>query len=440
MSSTFIYQFNYSGTPPSNTVITNNRPIVNTNSSFTTLGSSININATSSTVTVTTIFTYTEQGSNIDGLTFANVYNFYNMYSGLKITQFGSIPLARNGSQFFNLNSLEFTSISLPTILSNTSFINTFSGCASFNSDISGWSTNNINTMNNTFSGASIFNQNISSWDTSNVTNMNGMFQNATSFSQDISSWNIINVGSMNDMFTGATSFSPNGVYTNFNNLLTTWGGLNVQLNVTLDAPQSYYNESGLTGYYALTGKGWTINTQYKQTVTCFKENTKILCLINGKDCYVTIENIRPGLLVKTSMDGYIPVDMIGHSMIYNPKNKERTLHRLYKCTPKNYPELTEDLIITGCHSILVDDLTDYQREQSIVHTRNIYVTDDKYRLIACLDPRAEPYTEEGDHVIWHLALENENYTWNYGIYANGLLVESASQRMMKEYAGMKLM
>jgi surface protein len=294
--------------------------------------------------------------------------------------------------------------------------------------------------MNNTFSGASIFNQNISIWDTSAVTNMNGMFQNATSFSQDISSWNITNVTSMNNMFTGATSFSPNGVYTNLNNLLTRWATLNVQLNVTLDAPQSYYNESGLNGYYTLTGKGWTITAQYKQTITCFKENTKILCLINGKDQYVTIENIRPGLLVKTSMNGYIPVDMIGRSTIYNVKGKERILHRLYKCTSKNYPEITEDLIITGCHSILVDELTEYQREQSIVHTKNIYVTDDKYRLIACLDPRAELYTEEGNHVIWHLALENENYTWNYGIYANGLLVESASQRMMKEYAGMELM
>lgn len=437
MSATFIYQFNYSGTPPSNTIITNNRPIVNTNSSFTTLGSSIS--TTSNTITVTTFFTYTEKGSNIDGLTFANVYNFYNTYNGLTITQFGEIPLARNGYQFYNLNSLAFTSSSLPKILSSTSFISSFSGCASFNSDISTWPTSNVNNMNNTFLGASVFNQNIGIWDTSNVTNMNGMFQNATSFSQDISAWNITSVTSMNNMLTGATSFSPNGVYVNFNNLLTKWGTLNVQLSVTLDAPQSYYSEAGLTGYYALTSKGWTINAQYKQTITCFKENTKILCLVDGKESYVAIENIRPRLLVKTSMNGYIPVDMIGYSKIYNPKNKERTLHRLYKCTSKNYPEITEDLIITGCHSILVDDLTEYQMEQSIVHTRNIYITDDKYRLIACLDPLAEPYTEEGEHVIWHLALENENYTWNYGIYANGLLVESASQRMMKEYAGMKL-
>jgi hypothetical protein len=36
--------------------------------------------------------------------------------------------------------------------------------------------------------------------------------------------------------------------------------------------------------------------------------------------------------------------------------------------------------------------------------------------------------------------LENENYYWNYGIYANGLLVETTSKRMMKELSGMELL
>jgi len=40
---------------------------------------------------------------------------------------------------------------------------------------------------------------------------------------------------------------------------------------------------------------------------------------------------------------------------------------------------------------------------------------------------------------IYHLALENENYFSNYGIYANGLLVESCSKRYLKELSGMEL-
>jgi hypothetical protein len=130
---------------------------------------------------------------------------------------------------------------------------------------------------------------------------------------------------------------------------------------------------------------------------------------------------------------------MIGHSKIYNPSNKLHSKYRLYKCTPKNYSELTEDLIITGCHSILVDKLTEEQKKKSLLLFNKIYVTEYKYRLIACLDDRAEPYEEEGIHNIYHIALENQDEYMNYGCYANGLLVETTSKRMMRELSGMEL-
>jgi hypothetical protein len=124
---------------------------------------------------------------------------------------------------------------------------------------------------------------------------------------------------------------------------------------------------------------------------------------------------------------------------MYNPGNKLNSKNRLYRCKKENYSELTEDLIITGCHSILVDELSTEEREGSIEYTGRIYITENKYRLIACLDKKAEPYEEEGIHTIWHLALEHEDYYMNYGCYANGLLVETTSRRMMKELSGMKL-
>jgi len=54
-----------------------------------------------------------------------------------------------------------------------------------------------------------------------------------------------------------------------------------------------------------------------------------------------------------------------------------------------------------------------------------IYVTDDMYRLPVYLDNNSDIYTEEyGDINVYHIALgDNENR--NYGIFANGLLVES---------------
>jgi surface protein len=171
----------------------------------------------------------------------------------------------------------------------------------------------------------------------------------------------------------------------------------------------------------------------------CFLEGSSILCLINNEEMYVPIERIKRGTLVNTRLQGYKPVELIGYSKMYNPGHSIHSKNRLYKCTKQNYPELIEDLVVTGCHSILVGDLTEEQREKSIQYTGDVYITENRYRLIACLDPKAELYTEEGIHTIWHLALENEDDYMNYGCYANGLLVETTSKRMMKELSGMEL-
>jgi hypothetical protein len=58
---------------------------------------------------------------------------------------------------------------------------------------------------------------------------------------------------------------------------------------------------------------------------------------------------------------------------------------------------------------------------------------------MACLDERAMPYLEEGSFTIWHIALDNDNKYMNYGIYANGLLVETCSKRYLRESSGMTL-
>jgi len=171
----------------------------------------------------------------------------------------------------------------------------------------------------------------------------------------------------------------------------------------------------------------------------CFLEGTNILCFNGSKEEYRKIESLRKGDLVKTFMDGYKAIDTIGFTKVYNPGNAMRSKNRLYKCKKENYPSLTEDLVITGCHAILVDDITDVQKERLIEEQGKIYITDNHYRLIAMVDERAEPFQEEGLHTVWHLALENENYYYNYGIFANGLHVETTSKRMIKEQSGMTL-
>jgi len=189
-------------------------------------------------------------------------------------------------------------------------------------------------------------------------------------------------------------------------------------------------SSANLSGVYYAT---------YTLTPICFKEGTKILCFVDGKETYLPVETLKPGTFVKTYLHGYKAIDMIGHSKIYNPAHTLRGKNRLYVCKKEKYPEVTEDLIITGCHSILVDSITKKQEDDIRELTGHIYATDRLCRLAACLDDRAEPYTEEGVHTIWHFALAHKDYFMNYGVYANGLLVESTSRRMMKELSGMEL-
>ena len=170
-------------------------------------------------------------------------------------------------------------------------------------------------------------------------------------------------------------------------------------------------------------------------SLPCFKIGSKILT----DKGYQLIENLRNGDLVKTLKNGYLPIVLIGKSDIYNSGDKERTKNQLYNLSCKNYSDLTEDLVLTGCHSILVDTITSFQALEMTGKEKRLYITDNKLRLFCYLDPSSDPYDKEGTFTIYHIALENENYYGNYGIYANGLLVESCSIRYLKELSTMIL-
>jgi hypothetical protein len=87
-----------------------------------------------------------------------------------------------------------------------------------------------------------------------------------------------------------------------------------------------------------------------------------------------------------------------------------------------------------------VSELTPEQREKTIKSLGRIFVTDGKYRLMAAIDERAEPWLNEGKHTIWHFALENADENMNYGVFAKGgLLVETCSLKFIKTKANMSL-
>jgi hypothetical protein len=168
--------------------------------------------------------------------------------------------------------------------------------------------------------------------------------------------------------------------------------------------------------------------------VVCFKEGSKILTNTG----YKPIQELRKGDLVQTSKNGYKAIFMIGKRDIEHIGSEERIKDQLYSCKQEQYPELLEELVITGCHSILVSDFKEGERERTRDVNGKIFVTDNKYRLPACVDMRASVYDKKGVHTIYHIALENDDYYMNYGVYANGLLVETCSKRYLKELSNME--
>jgi hypothetical protein len=237
----------------------------------------------------------------------------------------------------------------------------------------------------------------------------------------------------------------------NYNKLLVGWAAQapSIQSGVPLGALTT---SAGLTtGIYYTTISarnardvltntyGWTI-TDGGFNFPCFLKGSKIKISENESEIYKKIEELKVGDLVKTLNSGYVPISIIGKKDIYHPAVSDRIKEQLYKCTHRQYPEVFADLIITGCHSILVDNfISEEEKEKSVEVNGKLHITDNKYRLPACVDERACIYEVEGTYTIYHLALENEHYTENYGIYANGLLVETCSKRYLKELSDMEI-
>ena len=369
-----------------------------------------------------------------------------------------------------------------------TNMSNMFYVASAFNGDISSWTVSSVTNMSFMFYNASAFNQNIGSWTVSSVTNMTSMFQSALSinnYNALLNGWSLLTlqpnvtlgaqgltytiVGlSGHNILTGApnnwtitgdtyqpipptiTSISPSSgnkdggttviiTGTDFTGTTSvTFGGINaLSFIVDLDTQITSITPAGAAGPISVivtTIDGPSNSFSFTNDIVCFKQGSKILT----DKGYICIELLKKGDLVKTLKHDFVPINMLGKREFYNPALKDRIKDQLYKCSQEQYPELFEPLIITGCHSILIEEYKDQEeREKTIEVVGNTYITDDKYRLPACVDERASIYETEGNTMIYHLALDCDDYYMNYGIYANGLLVETCSKRYLKELSNM---
>lgn len=127
------------------------------------------------------------------------------------------------------------------------------------------------------------------------------------------------------------------------------------------------------------TSKSVTSNTP-TPTTTCYLKNTLILC--DGEK-YVEIQNLNKGDYIVTTAGNKKIIGI--QKIIYGVTNKNE-LQKIYKLKQKNDPDLINDLLITGGHSILVDELTEEQiNKMEKYFGKTIPKIGNKYKLLSCV-------------------------------------------------------
>ena len=214
--------------------------------------------------------------------------------------------------------------------------------------------------------------------------------------------------------------------------------------SVTVYAPQTSVDITGLqssTPYtftvFSETASGSTSPVGAEVSTTtldpvCYGRGTRILC-DDGQE--MNIEDITAGMSVK----------------IWHARHTYRTIHHVYKSTITNNPQkwrscmyrlragddtsvimhgtLTDDLWLTGGHSIVLSSIPDSVRERQIKLVGAPYfprIQTHELILVASL-PFAEPCPTTETFDIYHLVLDSADPLERCLIWANGILSESLS-------------
>ena len=91
-------------------------------------------------------------------------------------------------------------------------------------------------------------------------------------------------------------------------------------------------------------------------------------------------------------------------------------------------PLLTHDLVVTGGHSMLVDEdcISDENKAFMISCGMKFHMVHDKYKELVRLNPNFVGKTDNSVEKVYLVVLEHEDINYVYGMYVNGgVLVES---------------
>jgi hypothetical protein len=190
------------------------------------------------------------------------------------------------------------------------------------------------------------------------------------------------------------------------------------------DASISYWDSSNIVHYLENV-----IVNSYTQVANpaCFNEGTKILCLNKElEEQYLPVETLRVGDIVKTYKHGYRRISSIGKKLLFN--NPSVFSECMYKMEKTDSNGLLEDLVVTGWHSVLVDDLGD-SMEENTSRFGKVKMVDDKYMLLSSVSKDFKKIETNEPFTYYHFVLESDDESQQFGIYANNVLTETQCKK-----------
>jgi hypothetical protein len=154
--------------------------------------------------------------------------------------------------------------------------------------------------------------------------------------------------------------------------------------------------------------------------VVCFGEGTEILTMDGDNETYVKVEKLRPGAIVKTYKHGPQVIKKIGTgSMINNLDDPKKCMFKMEK-----QGNMTADLCLTGGHAILKDCAPKGLQ----------FKIDDKY--LHFVENLPEFKKMEAIHYkYYNFCFENDgDKDLRYGVWANGVLCETPSEKQLDSF------
>ena len=158
---------------------------------------------------------------------------------------------------------------------------------------------------------------------------------------------------------------------------------------------------------------------------------------IDINERYVDISTLRPGMLVKTIRDGYLPILAVGVKTIRTGETPLTTMFRI-----PTYGDSKSELLVTGGHSILInkDVIGQMPKDTWRLFKYQRTKIDNCSRVLAMNWPGAARVPAGVVTNIYHLVLDGRRRDANYGIYVNGgWLSETTTTKYFKRF-GFKML